>query len=217
VAVQEIRDLLVNTDKSMAERLRQRRWEFVRPMLPELENMKVLDLGGSTDFWRRAPIRPRHVTIVNLETMECEAPWLEAITGDACAADQLLVGRQFDLVFSNSLIEHVGGHSARVALAGVIRTLAPSYLVQTPYRYFPIEPHWIFPGMQFLPVPVQRRIAPRWWFGHTRGWSASDALEAVMATELIGATEMRAYFPDGQLLWERVLGIPKSMIVIRQS
>ena len=31
--------------------------------------------------------------------------------------------------------------------------------MQTPYRYFPIEPHWLFPGMQFLPLPVRWSIA----------------------------------------------------------
>jgi hypothetical protein len=87
--------------------------------------------------------------------------------------------------------------------------------VQTPYRYFPIEPHWLFPGMQFLPLRVRWSIAPRWPLGHTRGWSRSQALDEVMSTELIGATEMRAYFPDGILYWERFLGLRKSIIVIR--
>jgi hypothetical protein len=36
-----------------------------------------------------------------------------------------------------------------------------------------------------------------------------------MSTELIGATEMETYFPDGKLYWERFLGLPKSMTVIR--
>ena len=27
----------------------------------------------------------------------------------------------------------------------------PKSVVQIPYRYFPIEPHWLFPGLQFLP------------------------------------------------------------------
>jgi hypothetical protein len=177
--------------------------------------MKVLDLGGTRYWWERAPVRPGHVTIVNLDTSGADAPWLTAITGDACHADELVVGQLFDLVFSNSLIEHVGGHQARSTLAQVIRTLAPRYLVQTPYRYFPVEPHWLFPGMQFLPVAIRRAIAPRWPLGHTHGWAAKQALTEVMSTELIGATEMRTYFPDGKLYWERFLGLPKSMTVIR--
>jgi hypothetical protein len=211
-----VRRLFVETETSLAERMRLRRWELIRKHLPEIPEMKVLDLGGTALWWLRAPVRPRHVTIVNLDrTQEAEAPWATFISGDACHADRLISFQRFDLVFSNSLIEHVGGHKARSELSHVIRSLAPRYLVQTPYRYFPIEPHWIFPGMQFLPLHVRGRIAPRWPLGHTRGWTQSQALSEVMFTELIGATEMRTYFPDGQLHWELFFGLRKSMIVIR--
>lgn len=210
-----IRGLLVGTDKSVGERMRLRRWELIRMHLPELAEMKVLDLGGTLSWWQRAPVRPAHVTIVNLERFDDDGPGITTITGDACRADELVGGQHFDLVFSNSLIEHVGGHQARSVLAQVIRSLAPRYLVQTPYRYFIVEPHWIFPGMQFMPLPVRRAIAPRWPLGHTRGWPDSKALREVMYTELIGATEMRTYFPDGKLYWERFLGLPKSMTIIR--
>jgi hypothetical protein len=210
-----IRGLFVATDKSVAERMRLRRWEFIQRHLPELAEMKVLDLGGTMHWWQHAQVRPAHVTMVNLEASDADAPWLTAITGDACHADELVAGQSFDLVFSNSLIEHVGGHQARSVLAQVIRTLAPRYMVQTPYRYFPVEPHWLFPGMQFLPMPVRRAIAPRWPLGHTHGWPPAQAASEVMYTELIGATEMRTYFPDGKLYWERFLGLPKSMTVVR--
>jgi hypothetical protein len=196
--------------------MRLRRWESIKSELPEIPDMKVLDLGGKVAFWETAPVLPKHVTIVNLEAQaETEIPGITSIVGDACQADRLVPGESFDLVFSNSLIEHVGGHHQRAALAQVIRTLAPRYLVQTPYRYFPIEPHWIFPGMQFLPLRVKGYIAPRWPLGHTRGWDAQKAINTVMYTELITATDMRAYFPDGRMHWERFVCLPKSMTVIR--
>jgi hypothetical protein len=210
-----IRGLFVGTDRSVAERMRLRRWDLIRAQLPELSHMDVLDLGGTADWWIRAPVRPRHVTIVNLEASGTEEPWLTPVVGDACRADSVFAGRRFDLVFSNSLIEHVGGHGARCALSHSVRSLAPRYLVQTPYRYFPMEPHWIFPAMQFLPIPARRYIAPRWPLGHTYGWDGPKALDEVMSTELLSATEMRTYFPDSQLLWERFLGFPKSMITVR--
>jgi hypothetical protein len=214
VSADAIRGLFVATDWSLAERMRLRRWELIRQHVPDLSEMRVLDLGGTTHWWLRAPLRPRHVTIVNLEPSE-EAAGLTVLTGDACNADKLVAGQRFDLVFSNSLIEHVGGHKARSDLSRIIRLLAPRYVVQTPYRYFFVEPHWLFPGMQFLPLPVRRSIASHWPLGHTRGWSDSQALNEVMSTELLGAMEMRAYFPDGRLYWERFLGLRKSMIVIR--
>src|SRR5260370_22404833 len=120
-----IRGLFVGTDTSLAERLRLRRWELIRTELPEIPEMNVLDLGGTLSWWARAPIRPRHVTIVNLEVAPEDAPWLTSVAGDACHADSLLAGQSFDLVFSNSLIEHVGGHSSPCALSRSGRLLAP--------------------------------------------------------------------------------------------
>jgi hypothetical protein len=214
--VRSVRGLFVETDNSVAERMRLRRWAFIREHFPELEHMKILDLGGTASWWRRAPVMPEHVTTVNLRKPEgVDMPGLTSIVGDACHADELLSGQMFDLVLSNSLIEHVGGHSQRVRLAEVIRALAPRYLVQTPYRYFPVEPHWVFPGMQFMPTRLQGYIAPRWPLGHTRGWTADKALSEVMFTELIGIPEMKAYFPDAKLYWERFCGLRKSMTVIR--
>jgi hypothetical protein len=124
--------------------------------------------------------------------------------------------QKFDLVFSNSLLEHLGGHSARRRFAEVVAGLAPRYVIQTPYRYFPVEPHWMFPGFQFLPVGARAYIAPRWRLGHTYGWDERQATNEVMQTDLVSAAEMRDYFPDAEIVWERVGGVPKSMMAIRR-
>ncbi|HEX4060865.1 MAG TPA: UDP-N-acetylmuramoyl-tripeptide--D-alanyl-D-alanine ligase [Streptosporangiaceae bacterium] len=78
---------------------------------------------------------------------------------DGDAAIGLLRGslRHYDLVFSNSLIEHVGGHERRERFADTVHQLSGAYWVQTPYRYFPVEPHW-HPARSFCPS----RCAPKW-------------------------------------------------------
>ncbi len=137
------------------------------------------------------------------------------VQGDALRADELVDGEEFDLVFSNSLIEHLGGHGPRRRFADLVAKLAPRYVVQTPYRYFPVEPHWMFPGFQFLPVGARSYLAPRWPLGHTRGWDGREATNEVMATDLLSLFEMRDYFPDAVIVFERIGGLPKSMIAIR--
>ena len=129
--------------------------------VPRLAELRVVDLGGTTVWWSRAPVRPRHVTVVNLHEPGEGFAGLTAIEGDALRADELLRGQEFDLVFSNSLIEHLGGDPARRRFAEVVASLAPRYVVQTPYRYFPVEQHWMFPGFQFLPKSVRSYLAPR--------------------------------------------------------
>jgi len=211
-----VRGLLVHNEGSLAERLRRRRWRLVRELIPDLAELHVLDLGGTGFFWSRAPVRPAHVTVVNLFEAESLAdPCVTSIEGDALRADEILAGAEFDIVFSNSLIEHLGGHAARRRFAEVVSAMAARYVVQTPYRYAPVEPHWMFPGFQFLPVAARAYIAPRWPLGHTHGWDPRAATEEVLATELLSVSEMHAYFPGARIRWERIAGVPKSMIAIR--
>ncbi|EJL50959.1 hypothetical protein PMI09_04653 [Rhizobium sp. CF122] len=208
------RNLFVNGDRSLSARIRLKRWEMMLKLMPDLPRMKILDLGGTRNWWLKAPFQPPQVTIVNLDIDE-QAGRLTTVRGDACEADRLLTDQTFDLVFSNSLIEHVGGHHAWSKLANVARKMAPRYLIQTPYRYFPVEPHWLLPGMQFLPLPLRYKAAIWWPLGHTWGWPKPQTLDEVLSTQLLTATEMRRYFPDAELHWEKFFGLPKSMIVVR--
>lgn len=214
-----LRRILVDSPTSLGAAARARRWRVFAEAFPTIESLRVLDLGGTVEAWRRAPVRPHHVTVLNLfEPGESDAGWITPLTGDACAAAETLesvgVDPHFDLVFSNSLIEHVGGHARRMDLARQVRQLAPRHWVQTPYRYFPVEPHWLFPGMQFMPVAVRVAIAMHWPLVHTRPESYDDAVDSVLWTELVGATEMRDYFPTSAIVRERVLGVPKSLIAV---
>lgn len=216
VELSHARRFLVHSEGSISERLRRRRWDLVRALVPDLAELRVLDLGGTGAFWARAPIRPAQVTVVNLLEAELfDDPCVTSIAGDACRADEYVAGQTFDLVFSNSLIEHLGGHNDRRRFAAVVSDLAPRYLVQTPYRYFPLEPHWLFPGFQFLPVRARSQLAPRWPLGHTYGWDQGAATNEVLATHLLSSAEMRDYFPDARIVWERVGGAPKSLLALR--
>lgn len=216
----ELRSRLVDSPASVGARLRLRRWERFTTIFPDIADMKVLDVGGTAESWLRAPVRPGHVVVLNLtEPGVSGEDWLTPVTGDACDARGALEDAgapvAYDLVFSNSLLEHVGGHAQRSRLAEQIRQAAPRHWVQTPYRYFPIEPHWLFPGMQFLPMALRARIAERWPLVHTRPASRAEAMADVQWTELVGMTEMGAYFPGSEILKERVLGLTKSMIAVR--
>jgi hypothetical protein len=93
--------------------------------------------------------------------------------------------------------------------------MADAYWVQTPYRYFPVEPHWVFPAFQFLPIATRSALSSRWPLGHTYKWDREKARADVMSTELLSATEMKVYFPDATLYWERFAGLPKSMVAVR--
>lgn len=181
--------------------------------------MRVVDLGGTVEYWLRAPVRPKQVTVINLfEPGSSNESWLVPVTGDACRAVEALertgLESSFDMVFSNSLLEHVGGHAKRAELADQVHRLADRHWVQTPYRYFPVEPHWLFPLMQFLPVNVRATIAHKWPLAHSRPSSRADAESAVMWTELVGIAQMRSYFPQSSVVHEKFAGLTKSLVAV---
>jgi hypothetical protein len=174
--------------------------------------MRVLDLGGTAISWQVLGMRPEHVTVVNLEHADVPHPdWMKIMHADACTGGF----GQYDMVFSNSLMEHLGGHARRQKFAEVVRESAPLWWVQTPYRYFPIEPHWMFPCFQFLPFRARLAVCRHWNTLHEPARKdRTEAAELVASIELISVTEMRGYFPSGEIWYDRVAGVPKSLVAI---
>ena len=208
---------------SLSSRARARRFARFVARFPRLAEMRVLDLGGEPHTWRQpGAVRPREVVLLNLEShlerqlreVGSDSGWMRVVAGDACAPPPEIGQDHFDLVFSNSVIEHVGGHEQRQAFASSARGLGDHYWVQTPNRYFPVEPHWVFPGFQFLPVGVAAHVMRRWPIGNYAGrsWTQEDAERHVRSTELVTFGQMGEYFPGAELLRERWGGMTKSIV-----
>ena len=116
--------------------------------------------------------------------------------------------REFDVAFSNSVVEHVPRELQR-AFAAEIARVADRYFVQTPNRWFPIEPHYQLPLFQFLPLRARRALNRRF----TLGWQAKGEWEEIT---LLGARDLRRLFPDAEIHRERILGLTKSLIAVRR-
>jgi 2-polyprenyl-3-methyl-5-hydroxy-6-metoxy-1,4-benzoquinol methylase len=116
--------------------------------------------------------------------------------------------REFDVAFSNSVIEHVPP-SLQPEFAKEIRRVAGRYFVQTPNRYFLIEPHYQLPLFQFLPKRARKALNKRF----TLGWQPKGEWEEI---NLLSARDMRRLFPDAEVHRERVLGLTKSLIAVRR-
>lgn len=201
--------------RSLAGRARERRWQLLQYRFPDVASMRVLDLGGWLSSWRAVSGRPAEVVSVNVEQQEGEPDsWGLAVVADACNPPDWLKRESFDLVYSNSLIEHVGGHARCTQLAKVVYSAAPHHWVQTPYRYFPIEPHWLFPGLQFLPVRARAGVAAKWQLGFMSS-TRSSSVDDVLSVALLGVTEMQEYFPRSEILRERWLGLTRSIIAVQ--
>lgn len=172
---------------------------------------RVLDVGGTATYWREAPVRPR-LTLLNL--YPTPAPGAEAVVGDGVALP--FRDGAFEVVVSNSVIEHLGTFARQRAFAAECRRVGRRVWVQTPDRAFPIEPHYLAPVVHWLPRAVQRRVV-RWMtpWGLLGRPTQADADAFVAELRLLSAREVAALFPDCRLVRERVLGLTKSLVALR--
>ncbi|GAA5085873.1 hypothetical protein HNP84_009660 [Thermocatellispora tengchongensis] len=212
-----LRGRFVDAPDSLGAKARARRWSWFAASFPNLREMSVIDLGGTASAWLRAPVRPARVHIVNLEHPPADLPdWIRADVADACELPPGILDDSYDLVFSNAVIEHVGGHARRQMFADAVHKLAERHWVQTPYRYFPVEPHFLFPGFQFMPLAARTAVLRRWPLVHTPSSDRDTALRHAMEVELLSVTEMRHYFPSSRLRYERMGGLVKSIIAVKR-
>lgn len=199
---------------SIAAKARAQRLGRFLGAFPDIAEMSVLDLGGTGASWRHLGIAPKRLVTLNLVVEARDEEGVLGLVGDACSPPKEVVQEQFDLVYSNSLLEHVGGVGRRQQLAEVIHGQADFHWVQTPYRYFPVEPHWVFPGFQWLPLKARVEIAQRWHSGYMKS-SRDSSIRDVLWTELIDITEMKLLFPESELWMERMAGLVKSLVAVK--
>lgn len=179
---------------------------------------RVLDIGGGAFFWDLAlseGFQLPQVTILNIRPPGDQArSYLEWIVGDARATQ--LRDDSFDVVFSNSLVEHLGDWTSQQHFADEVRRLAPRYFIQTPDRFCPVEPHFVTPFVHWLPKNVRRRMIRNLTiWGLTARPSQSYCDNLCEELTLLSKREMSTLFPDSQILSERFVGLPKSIIAVR--
>ncbi|SRR5579883_664898 len=197
-------------------RLRKKRFAFFVSLLSTLPRpLSILDVGGTPEFWQTMEFCDRDVTIIvyNLTRIETSYPGLVSMAGDARSMREF-ADQQFDVVFSNSVIEHVGSYEQQHAMAQEIQRVGKRYYVQTPNRSFPIEPHVLLPLFQFLPHGLQVFILSH--FRSPWGWKIDNSQEAeiyIQAIRLLTAKELHAFFPKAQMYREKVWGLTKSFMM----
>lgn len=188
---------------SIGARFRAKRLKVFRSLFDLSEKTTILDVGGykaQEGGWSSASPAlygiPSQITTMNLSGPV-------DIVGDARSIP--LPDKSFDIVFSNSVLEHVGTEEDQYQCASEIRRVGRSYFVQTPNRWFPFEIHWDFPLLLL-------HWLPRKWFDpsprRTRDYSTPPL-------RILSARELKKMFPDCTIKRERFLGFTKSIIAVR--
>ena len=201
---------------SWAVKLRKRRLAFFKTLINSLPPpVRILDIGGTPVFWERMGIREGagiEIWLLNLVRFLSVPPHYHSIIGDAKDLKQFQ-NREFDIVFSNSVIEHLPDFKDQLRMAKEMIRVGERYYLQTPNRYFPIEPHFLFPFFQFLPLRCRIWLVSHFNIGWYKKRSPEAAIKAVHSIRLLTEKELRALFPKGVVYKERFLGITKSLII----
>ena len=181
----------------------------------------ILDIGGKPDYWFGLESvwqgRPCHFTLLNLEEElnRTNDTRFTSLEGDGCDLSRFS-NASFDLIHSNSTIEHVGGWWRQLQMADEIRRVGRCYFVQTPNFWFPFEVHFRFPFIHWLPEPLRVAMIMHHAYGfYPQAQSLDDAHRILEDARLLDARSMARLFPDAVIERERIAGLTKSLIAVR--
>lgn len=190
---------------------------IIQPKSHEL----ILDVGGYPGTWTSRPQLSRQIDCLNLHAYNWDTDQhpehkITTIIGNGCALSHR--DGDYDILFSNSVIEHVGDWEKQKAFASEARRVGKRLWIQTPAFGCPFEPHYLAPFVHWLPVLIRRRLL-RWftpWGWITKPTQATID-KTIAYTRLLTKKQMRELFPDCTIITERILGIfPKSYIAYRK-
>lgn len=210
LAIRKISTWLYSSNSVVKSWRAQRMKSFLSLVQPP-KQARILDLGGTPYMWQLLD-NDFNVTLVNLPGTFTQTDRLSNFTyleGDATNLSNLFEDKSFDIVFSNSAIEHVGDQEKQAAFAADVKRLANAYWVQTPSDRFPIEPHTGVPFYWKLPQWVRDRLH-RSWEKKLPAWT-----QVIKQTSVLSKKQMNQLFPDAQIYVERKFIFEKSYSVYR--
>jgi SAM-dependent methyltransferase len=171
----------------------------------------LLDAGGNVgkgftalrNFFKKVIVVD--LSMGGLQKARVENENIHALIGNVCNIP--LKDRSVDFIFSNALIEHIKKEERQLFAEEVRRVAKKGYFISTPNYWFPVEPHYLFPGWQYLPKRL-RLFINRYF---TLGFCKKGLYEDI---DLLSRKELRRLFPEANIIGMSVITgcIPESLI-----
>ncbi len=217
-----IRDLLkrpvdFKKDDSLITSLRRKRIVLFRELSSNHQKpLRVIDVGGTVLFWEKMGFvndERYDITVLNQFATKKQYLNINSIIGDARNMSEFRDG-EFDIVFSNSVIEHVGGYEEQCQMAEEVRRIGKRYFIQTPNFYFPFEPHFLFPFFQFFPLWLKVFMLRHFSLGwYNKVPDKQEATRIAASIRLLRKRDLEELFPGGIIYNEKLFGFTISFIV----
>jgi SAM-dependent methyltransferase len=187
---------------------------FMEVMRPRPETT-VLDVGVTSDemhkesnYFEQMYPYPHNITCVGTEDgshLSQRHPglkYVQVVSGEPLPFRE----GQFDVAFSNAVLEHVGTRSQQANFIRELCRVSGSFFLTTPNRWFPLEHHTGLPFLHYLPAPAFRALLRRTHYEH---WAHESTLNVLTAGEL------RRLFPPevvGEIRPIRLLGMTSNLV-----
>lgn len=194
---------------------RQRRMKKFMQFIGAVPKTPILDVGGTIFNWTLIDYKG-DVILLNLTAPPNPSTPenFKFVVGDGTNLE--FRDEEFDVVFSNSVIEHVGSRENQFKFAREISRVSKKIWMQTPARSFFFEPHYLTPFVHFFPKKMQKKLLRNFsvWGWITRP-SQEYVNDIVDSTTLLGHDDLREMFPRCRIMRERFLFMTKSYIVMK--
>jgi SAM-dependent methyltransferase len=171
------RDAIEDVAHRVSHWNRSRKWHlFLNEVRPGPQTT-VLDVGfqdaqyqAADNFIESHYEWPAMITALGIEEPEHFSqryPEVKTVVYDG--RDYPFADQEFDVVWSNAVVEHVGDRDAQVRFLREARRVGRRVFLTTPNRGFPIEVHTRLPFLHWLPKPVFDSLLERLGMGQFAG------------------------------------------------
>ncbi len=192
---------------SLSYAVRKRIFHFFMDVMQPSHETTLLDIGVTSDvsfqesnfFESFYPYKDRIVCVgtengARLESAYPGIRFMQVESGQRLPFSD----KQFDIVFSNAVVEHAGGFQSQRAFISEACRVGQRVFIVTPNRWFPVEHHTGVPLLHHLPKAVYRRIL-RWT--PLEYWSYEQNLNLLTRHEFV------TLFPDDYPIRVEYLGV----------
>jgi len=176
---------------------RRRKLELFMQELRPTATTTVLDVGvtdtgfgedayGTHNFFEALYPWPERITAVSTQYLDRFAAAFPRVRAVRADGRSLPFGDgEFDLGFSNAVLEHVGAREDQRAFVHELCRVARRVFLATPNRAFPLEVHTLLPVVHWLPKSPRERLYGA--LGRDQG----------IGVELLGSRSLLELFPEG--------------------
>ncbi len=195
---------------------RKKRMQHFQERFGATEATRILDVGGTPFNWTFLPTHPK-LCILNI-TKPNNFDHSQRFTWVIADGKKLpFKDNAFDIAYSNSVIEHLGNIENQKVFAKEVRRIARSYFIQTPNKWFPVEPHYMALFIHWLPRRYRQLFVRNFTIRGLLTRPPTEEIESMIEEiRLLDQKEMKILFPEGDILLERFLWMVKSLIAMTE-